>query len=57
MIWQLKSLTKYSFDQTKIIPIKQIDINIWEEKRVNKILLDNSLLKEILGLKEIKIDI
>ena len=49
---------KYNCDKKLIVPVSmENDSKIFVEKRANCILLDNSLLKKILGLSEIKIEI
>lgn len=53
----IKIAEKYNLDKNKIIPIKQADSNIWNEKRANKILLDNTLLKKILNLNNVRFSI
>ncbi|MCL2505217.1 MAG: sugar nucleotide-binding protein [Alphaproteobacteria bacterium] len=50
----IKIAEKYSLDTSKIIPVKQSEVAIWQEKRANEVLLDNNLLKEILRLKKIE---
>jgi len=49
---------KYNCDKKLIVPVSmENDSKIFVEKRANCTLLDNSLLKKILGLSEIKIEI
>lgn len=49
---------KYNYDKNLVVPISmKNDNNIFVEKRANCTLLDNTLLKNILGLSEIKIKI
>ena len=49
---------KYNCNKNLIIPISmENDNEIFTEKRANCTLLDNSLLKKLLGLSEIKIKI
>ena len=49
---------KYNCDKKLIVPVSmENDSKILVEKRANCTLLDNSLLKKILGLSEIKIEI
>ena len=49
---------KYNCNEELIIPISMENNNqIFTEKRANCTLLDNSLLKKILNLSEIKIEI
>jgi len=54
----LRLADKYDLDKSLIVPIS-MDENetIWREKRPKKILLDNTLCKQILGLSELKINI
>ena len=54
----LRLADKYGLDKNLVIPISMDnDTKIWTEKRPKKILLDNSLVKQILGLNELKIKI
>lgn len=54
----LRLADKYGLDKNLVIPISMDnDTKIWTEKRPKKILLDNSLVKQILNLKELKIKI
>lgn len=53
----IKIANKYNLDKNKIIPIEQTNSGIWQEKRANNILLDNSLLKNILNIDTINFEI
>lgn len=54
----LRLADKYGLDKELVVPISMDDdATIWKEKRPKKILLDNTLVKNILGLKELKIKI
>ena len=54
----LRIVRKYGLDESKIIPIKlDEDKEIFTAQRAKETLLDNSLLKKILNIKEIKIKI
>ena len=49
---------RHGLDESKIIPIRMDgDSKIFTAKRAKETLLDNSLLKKILGLTELKINI
>ncbi len=54
----LRLADKYNLDKSLIVPISMDnDDKIWKEKRPKKILLDNTLCKKILGIKELKLNI
>ena len=54
----LRLAEKYGLDKSLVVPVSMDNDNkIWVEKRPKKILLDNKLVKQILGLNELKIKI
>lgn len=54
----LRVADKYGLNKELVVPISMDDdATIWKEKRPKKVLLDNTLVKNILGLKELKIKI
>lgn len=51
----LRMAEHYRLDKSKILPVSMDeDTEIWQEKRPRKILLDNSLVKKLLHLNEMK---